>query len=495
MESYIQTLKAASTECVDACDTLKRIIPALPLSSGFAQNVHTIFYVVCNVETVLHHFIDRELLQVRNGDPRSREHGARLQDAIERATSSSTVKPTVKASLLAGGIASLLHLFAHTLHRLNQQLENVLEAERRGDAYAELSAAVALAFILRRASPQWRRMRLAAMGTCAVCSVRALQLRLERRRKIAELDSSQERLTLLLHLWGLATSVLQRAHKANSTSYLDLHSMDRRGSLSRPSSPGGLSASERANGSMGRVTSIEGLASASGASGLNGGLSGGLGLTSARSYVQLVACPGPQDMDAEHKQASRALMDTCVPWTGGKVPHAFWWDSDPVLLTTQRAINAAIAAMVVSLRAVKTARQLFGGGEYALAVFLLPWYLAFPRLAANEVYAIWMSPSIHDLQTIYAPLRWSASVALARRLFGSDLAYEEHRIQGVRIVVIARERLAPERPPSHAGSRLVSSAASDARPLYERPTVLFVPGGAFVADFEVPTVMEPDEPE
>ena len=89
--TYIQPLIAASTECVEACGTLQRVAPVLPLSSPFARDLHTLFYVVSNVETQLHHFIERELLQVRAGDPRSREHGARLQDALERAASSSTV--------------------------------------------------------------------------------------------------------------------------------------------------------------------------------------------------------------------------------------------------------------------------------------------------------------------------------------------------------------------------------------------------------------------
>jgi hypothetical protein len=239
--TYIQPLIAASTECVEACGTLQRVAPVLPLSSPFARDLHTLFYVVSNVETQLHHFIERELLQVRAGDPRSREHGARLQDALERAASSSTVKSTVKASLLAGGIASLLHLLTVALRRLNKQLNNVLEADKRGDAYAELATAAAAALVLQRTArdrSRWPRMRLIAGGVCALCTARVLQLRLERRRATQLLTSLQERLSLLLHLWGLSTSVLQRAQKANSSSYIDLHSMDRRGASSRPSSPG-----------------------------------------------------------------------------------------------------------------------------------------------------------------------------------------------------------------------------------------------------------------
>ena len=326
--TYIQPLIAASTECVEACGTLQRVAPVLPLSSPFARDLHTLFYVVSNVETQLHHFIERELLQVRAGDPRSREHGARLQDALERAASSSTVKSTVKASLLAGGIASLLHLLTVALRRLNKQLNNVLEADKRGDAYAELATAAAAALVLRRTArdrSRWPRMRLIAGGVCALCTARVLQLRLERRRATQLLTSLQERLSLLLHLWGLSTSVLQRAQKANSSSYIDLHSMDRRGASSRPSSPGnapGNSPTDRDRRNSGELrgardgacektvegssssswlhrsgvggsrnnssgNSIEALASSSGGGGggLGGGGLGGSLLPSSRSYA------------------------------------------------------------------------------------------------------------------------------------------------------------------------------------------------------------------
>jgi hypothetical protein len=139
-------------------------------------------------------------------------------------------------------------------------------------------------------------------------------------------------------------------------------------------------------------------------------------------------------------------------------------------------------------------------------------YLAFPSLAATEVYAIWMKPLIQDLQAIYAPLRWPSVVHIVRSVFGSDLSYEEHRIQGVRIVVIAKEKLAPHA--HHAGAQhganssplsphatrhraqhgaTAAAASACASPdgavaggahVLERPTILFVPGGAFVADFE-----------
>jgi hypothetical protein len=174
-------------------------------------------------------------------------------------------------------------------------------------------------------------MRLIAGGVCALCAARVLQLRLERRRATQLLTSLQERLSLLLHLWGLSTSVLQRAQKANSSSYIDLHSMDRRvnsqldGASSRPSSPGnapGNSPPDRDRRSSGELrgardgacekavegssssswlhrsgvggsrnnssgNSIEALASSSGGGGggLGGGGLGGSLLPSSRSYA------------------------------------------------------------------------------------------------------------------------------------------------------------------------------------------------------------------
>ena len=69
----------------------------------------------------------------------------------------------------------------------------------------------------------------------------------------------------------------------------------------------------------------------------------------------------------------RLRVHTLITSLIRSVPSAFWWDSHPVLFGTQRAINAAMAAMVVSLRATRSGRQFFAGGEYALAAFLIPW--------------------------------------------------------------------------------------------------------------------------
>ena len=146
-DSYVQTLLSASTECVDAIASLQRIAPQLQLTSGFAADVHTLFYVLGNLETALHHFVDRELLQDQTL-MRRREQGAKLEDALARAADRGVLKSSVRASLLAGGIASILHLFALTLQKLNQQFSELLEAERRGDAYAELAGASIAALVL-----------------------------------------------------------------------------------------------------------------------------------------------------------------------------------------------------------------------------------------------------------------------------------------------------------------------------------------------------------
>ena len=113
--AHISTLEAACCECVSACESLQRLVPMLPLTSPFAKNVHDLIMTVGTIETALHQFVDRELLEEMPG--KKREAGGRLQDAVERAHGS--LKPTVKASLLAGGIASVLHLFSLTLAQLN----------------------------------------------------------------------------------------------------------------------------------------------------------------------------------------------------------------------------------------------------------------------------------------------------------------------------------------------------------------------------------------
>jgi hypothetical protein len=187
-ESYLYTLHAASEGCVECCAILQRVAPELSLKSPFARDVHTLLYLVGNVEVALHQFVDRELLD-REPWVRRREQGARLQDALER---SRTTKATVKASLLAGGIASLLHLFALTLRRLNEQLERLLAIEQAGNAYPEIAATIAAAYLLRRVSrshvPHARTLT-GLLGTG--CGARALLLRLRRRHAVEKLHATQ----------------------------------------------------------------------------------------------------------------------------------------------------------------------------------------------------------------------------------------------------------------------------------------------------------------
>ena len=173
--AHISTLEAACCECVSACENLQRLVPLLPLTSPFAKNVHDLIVTVGTIETALHQFVDRELLEEMPG--KKREAGGRLQDAVERAHGS--LKPTVKASLLAGGIASVLHLFALTLAQLNVQLRAMglqLEAEPRHGQYtrALACASLGLALIARAAPPSSRlaatpaaRRRLALVGGAA----------------------------------------------------------------------------------------------------------------------------------------------------------------------------------------------------------------------------------------------------------------------------------------------------------------------------------------
>ena len=123
-----------------------------------------------------------------------------------------------------------------------------------------------------------------------------------------------------------------------------------------------------------------------------------------------------------------------------------------------------------------------------------------PRFAAAEVYQQWCAlvhsddetqlKAIHTLQWLYAPLRWQPAVQLIRSTFGSDLFHYEHRIRGVKVTVISYDPL--ECHPSHHASTSSRKAARNNRnkqnnhnsSIPDRPTILFVPGGAFIADFE-----------
>ena len=108
---HLDTLVAACKECMSACSLLQRVLPELPLTSAAAPDVHGMVYTLTSLEVALHQFIERELLHEAPGTRRRSDSGQRLQDALER--TSRALKPAAKASLLAGGIASLLHLFQH----------------------------------------------------------------------------------------------------------------------------------------------------------------------------------------------------------------------------------------------------------------------------------------------------------------------------------------------------------------------------------------------
>ena len=179
----------------------------------FAEDVHTLLFLVGNVEVALHQFVDRELVGAESLH-RRREQGATHQDAIGNV--GSHLKSAVQGSLLAGGIASLLHLFALCLRRINEQLETLLALEEQGEAYAEIAATAACsAFPVLKRRGHVISLRAAASVVGTGCAARALLLRLRRRRAAATLHKSSVP-ALILQLWWLATSVLQRAHKHRS---------------------------------------------------------------------------------------------------------------------------------------------------------------------------------------------------------------------------------------------------------------------------------------
>ena len=133
---------------------------------------------------------------------------------------------------------------------------------------------------------------------------------------------------------------------------------------------------------------------------------------------------------------------------------------------------------------------------------MLPYYLACPRRAADSVYGLWSAPDVRAMQRVYAPLRWPVCVRMVRSVFGADLVYTQHMLKGVRVVQI--ERVAAARPAPTRSARTGGLAGclggdgdgdgagdgpggeerNDALAVPLRPTILFVPGGAFIADFE-----------
>lgn len=142
-----------------------------------AKHLHELVYTICTIESLVHQFIDRELLGEGPNMPayRRRESGAKLQararlphtrqgfsiacarararaaptrhrslgpaptslarlspaqDTLET-MQSAPLKPAVKASLLSGGIASLLYLFSILLRDLNATLAAVPQVPAR----------------------------------------------------------------------------------------------------------------------------------------------------------------------------------------------------------------------------------------------------------------------------------------------------------------------------------------------------------------------------
>jgi hypothetical protein len=204
-----------------------------------AKHLHELVYTVSTIETLVHQFIDRELLDDAASHPafRRRESGAKLQDTLERMRDAPP-KPAVKASLLSGGIASLLYLFAILLRDLNVALSTVPRVElatasHLSSALSALGTAAAgcalqLSAAPRRllTSPRHRRLLgRGLVGAAAAVGVRAVVAELARHRTAKRLGLSAERLSLTLRLWCLATSVLQRAHR-QGVSYIQLQGLE-----------------------------------------------------------------------------------------------------------------------------------------------------------------------------------------------------------------------------------------------------------------------------
>lgn len=486
----VGVLVSACRECVTACESLQRLVPELRLTSPFAKTVHELIYTVGGVEAVLHQFIDRELLQEAPGRGKTRETGARLQDALERANGS--IKPTIKASLLAGGIASLLHLFSLTLRELSAQLDAIFDGRkartRLTSTVAVASGAIALLSRLSRRPPATlATLRRQLTLVCAAACGRLVLMKARERRRAQALQMSLERLMSTLRLWIMSTSVLQRAQKFVAHSYVEL---DRVGSSGSKMDNGIALAESRS------MLELAGLLESRAAS-VDGGVTGGDSLTSSpkllhdsrprtqsppgagtrmtlsRSYPQLIAVPGLHDVDESRMQPIRLLFERCVPCAAS----AWWWQLDPVLAVTKFGIEAYYASLIVGLRAIQRARKLVprlpSAVTYVLGGMLLPWFLLCPTRAAQECYNIWCHPDIPAMQTIYAPLRWPLCKDLARLAFGRDIEHRELHIGQVRLLVL-RPRVAAAAPlPPHSTVPMV-------------PTVLFVPGGAFIADFEAP---------
>lgn len=252
-----ELLVQVAHETVAASDAMQHIFPLIPMTSPAARHLHELVYTICTIETLVHQFIDQQLLSAEASPPnfRRRESGAKLQDTLEHMRDATILKPAVKASLLSGGIASLLYLFSILLRDLNIQLQalpdieaaatpNVAEAACAVGAAAlgsllQLSTASSLtrrfftgaAAVGGLVQRERRRLPISARGGemlgrsllagAAAYGARALYLEAARRRAAKRLAQSESRLSLTLRLWCLATSVLQRAHR-QGVSYTQL---------------------------------------------------------------------------------------------------------------------------------------------------------------------------------------------------------------------------------------------------------------------------------
>mmetsp|Transcript_49284 Transcript_49284/g.122464 ORF Transcript_49284/g.122464 Transcript_49284/m.122464 type:complete len:355 (+) Transcript_49284:1-1065(+) len=90
------------------------------------------------------------------------------------------------------------------------------------------------------------------------------------------------------------------------------------------------------------------------------------------------------------------------------------------------------------------------------------------------------------LQGIYAPLRWPTSIRIVQWMFGGDILHEEHRIKNVRIIVMRTKASVAKERQAASGRARTPPDAYPIESLPTLPTVLFVPGGAFISDFEAP---------
>ena len=305
-----EPLGAVAREVCAACAELRRILPVLALSAPYADEVHRLAYTAAAIETAVHQFVATELLPV------SGAHGRRLDIAVIGAHGA--CKPSVKASLLAGGIASLLHLFAHLLHSANRELETL--PRPAASPYTSTGCACAVASTLIWSHRSGRRrafaqlLAVAAAFSAATAAARALAVR----RLASRLRALHARLQLSVQLWYVATSVLDRAQRSRKYSYLALDRLDDGAPSSLASALGGSSTgSDLSGGMMGAKRNSRDWSR----------------LPATASFPQLIVEPDQAHfVDPEHMSAFGKLFDSCVPYSGCE----FWWDLHPLIGARRR---------------------------------------------------------------------------------------------------------------------------------------------------------------